>query len=78
MAGDKNSVIDVQVGTLGGGNHFIELDRDEETGKFIWLFTCSRNIGKQSPNTIKDCRARMQSRCTQTAQILTGEEATNA
>jgi tRNA-splicing ligase RtcB len=36
-----------QVGTLGGGNHFIELQRD--TGGHIWIMihSGSRNIGKQ-------------------------------
>ena len=44
----KSSVIDQQVGTLGGGNHFIELDKDEETGKtYLVIHSGSRNIGKQ-------------------------------
>jgi tRNA-splicing ligase RtcB len=37
-----------QVGTLGGGNHFIELQRDEATGKLaVMLHSGSRNVGKQ-------------------------------
>ena len=44
----KNSVIDRQIGTLGGGNHFIELDRDEKTGElFLVVHSGSRNVGKQ-------------------------------
>jgi len=44
----KSSVIDKQVGTLGGGNHFIELDRNENTGEiFLVIHSGSRNIGKQ-------------------------------
>ncbi len=44
----KSSVIDVQVGTLGGGNHFIELDQDEETMEvYLLIHSGSRNIGKQ-------------------------------
>jgi len=44
----KTSVIDKQVGTLGGGNHFIELDIDEETGEiFLVIHSGSRNVGKQ-------------------------------
>ena len=33
----------LSVGTLGGGNHFIELDRDDE-GNAIWSFTRVREI----------------------------------
>lgn len=37
-----------QLGTLGGGNHFIELQRCEEDGRlWIMLHSGSRNIGKQ-------------------------------
>ncbi len=44
----KSSVIDQQVGTLGGGNHFIELDKNEETGQiYLLIHSGSRNIGKQ-------------------------------
>jgi len=44
----KSSVIDKQVGTLGGGNHFIELDRNKDTGEiFLVIHSGSRNIGKQ-------------------------------
>ena len=35
------------VGTLGGGNHFIEIDEDEEGGKYLVIHTGSRNLGKQ-------------------------------
>src|SRR3990172_8510135 len=34
-----------QVGTLGGGNHFIELQRDEEGRVWIMLHSGSRNVG---------------------------------
>lgn len=44
----KNTVIDKQVGTLGGGNHFIELDQEEKTGEiFLVIHSGSRNVGKQ-------------------------------
>lgn len=36
-----------QVGTLGGGNHFIELQRDEEGYLWIMIHSGSRNLGKQ-------------------------------
>ena len=36
------------IGTLGGGNHFIEIDVDENTGeKYLVIHTGSRNFGKQ-------------------------------
>ena len=36
-----------QVGTLGGGNHFIELQKDEEGFMWIMIHSGSRNLGKQ-------------------------------
>jgi tRNA-splicing ligase RtcB len=36
-----------QVGTLGGGNHFIELSLDESSGVWVVLHSGSRNIGKE-------------------------------
>ncbi len=36
-----------QIGTLGGGNHFIELQRDEEGFLWVMLHSGSRNLGKQ-------------------------------
>ena len=35
------------LGTLGGGNHFIEVDADDEGNKYLVVHTGSRNIGKQ-------------------------------
>jgi len=35
------------MGTLGGGNHFIEIDEDAEGGKYLVIHTGSRNLGKQ-------------------------------
>lgn len=34
-------------GTLGGGNHFIEVDVDEDNNKYLIIHSGSRNIGKQ-------------------------------
>ena len=36
-----------QIGTLGGGNHFIELQRDEDGMLWIMIHSGSRNLGKQ-------------------------------
>lgn len=35
------------IGTLGGGNHFIEIDADEEGNKYLVIHSGSRNLGKQ-------------------------------
>ena len=35
------------IGTLGGGNHFIEVDVDEQDNKYLVIHTGSRNMGKQ-------------------------------
>ena len=35
------------MGTLGGGNHFIELDVDEDGNYYLVIHTGSRNLGKQ-------------------------------
>ncbi len=35
------------LGTLGGGNHFIEIDKDDENNLYLVIHTGSRNIGKQ-------------------------------
>lgn len=35
------------IGSLGGGNHFIEVDVDEDNNKYLVIHTGSRNLGKQ-------------------------------
>ncbi len=35
------------LGTLGGGNHFIEIDKAEDGTKYLIIHTGSRNLGKQ-------------------------------
>ena len=37
----------LSVGTLGGGNHFIELGQDEEGSKYLLVHSGSRSLGKQ-------------------------------
>lgn len=39
--------IERSMGTLGGGNHFIEIDVDESGNKYLIIHTGSRNLGKQ-------------------------------
>ena len=44
----KDSVrIERSKGTLGGGNHFIEVDIDDDDNKYLVIHTGSRNLGKQ-------------------------------
>ena len=35
------------IGSLGGGNHFIEIDKDEEDNHYLIIHSGSRNLGKQ-------------------------------
>ena len=39
--------LEKSIGTLGGGNHFIEVDVDENNNKYLIIHTGSRNLGKQ-------------------------------
>jgi RNA-splicing ligase RtcB len=39
--------INMAIGSLGGGNHFIELDKDDENNVYLVIHTGSRNLGKQ-------------------------------
>lgn len=43
----KKEYIQCSIGTLGGGNHFIELDVDDEGNKYLVVHSGSRNLGKQ-------------------------------
>lgn len=42
------------LGTLGGGNHFIEIDVDEDGGYYLIIHTGSRNLGKQVAEYYQD------------------------
>lgn len=39
--------VEFSIGTLGGGNHFIEVDTDAEGSKYLVIHTGSRNLGNQ-------------------------------
>ena len=43
----KTSNVDRMIGTLGGGNHFIELDKDKNGNIYLVIHSGSRNLGKQ-------------------------------
>ena len=42
------------IGTLGGGNHFIEIDIDDRNNKYLVIHTGSRNLGKQVADYYQD------------------------
>ncbi|HHX67125.1 MAG TPA: RtcB family protein [Gallicola sp.] len=44
---NKDEWLDKSLCSLGGGNHFIELDIDEDNNKYLVIHTGSRNLGKQ-------------------------------
>jgi tRNA-splicing ligase RtcB len=44
---DREAKAQVQMGTLGGGNHFIELTADDDGHIWLMLHSGSRNIGKE-------------------------------
>ena len=49
------------LGTLGGGNHFIEIDIDQEGNKYLIIHSGSRNLGTQVANiyqkkAIENCK----------------------
>ncbi len=44
---EQSDKIERQIGTLGGGNHFIEFQRDPEDIVWVMVHSGSRNLGKQ-------------------------------
>ena len=44
---DQLDRIPAQLGTLGGGNHFIEIQKNEDNQPYIMIHSGSRNFGKQ-------------------------------
>ncbi len=49
-AGQDMNTVALSIGTLGGGNHFIELDRDTEGVAWLVVHTGSRNFGLKTAN----------------------------
>lgn len=47
MLNNKDKWLERSLGTLGGGNHFIEVDVDNDGNKYLIIHTGSRNLGKQ-------------------------------
>ena len=50
---DKNRLIHSMT-SLGGGNHFIEIDAGEDGEKYLIIHTGSRNLGKQVADIYQD------------------------
>ena len=44
---NKDNYLEKSMGTLGGGNHFIEVDEDNNGNLYLIVHTGSRNLGKQ-------------------------------
>ena len=44
---NKDEWLEKSLCSLGGGNHFIEIDIDEDNNKYLVIHTGSRNLGKQ-------------------------------
>lgn len=49
------------IGSLGGGNHFIELDKDNSGMFYLVIHTGSRNLGKQVANIYQKLAIKCQS-----------------
>lgn len=50
---------ELSLGTLGGGNHFIEVDRDEEGNLYLIVHSGSRHLGKEITEYYVDRGARL-------------------
>lgn len=50
------------IGTLGGGNHFIEIDKDDSDNKYLVIHTGSRNLGLQVASIYQDRAIKLHSR----------------
>lgn len=48
------------LGTLGGGNHFIEIDQSEDGTKYLVIHSGSRNLGKQVAEIYQNLAVDMQ------------------
>ncbi|WP_315168711.1 RtcB family protein [Metaclostridioides mangenotii] len=42
------------IGSLGGGNHFIEIDKDKNDNKYLMIHTGSRNLGNRVAKYYQD------------------------
>lgn len=64
---------ELSMGTLGGGNHFIELDRDDNGQLYLVVHSGSRNLGKQVAGYCQEVAARDLADKSEDAQKLISE-----
>ena len=67
------------IGTLGGGNHFIEVDKDDEGSLYLAIHTGSRNLGLRVAEhyqklAYKACGGKAQSEIPYELAFLTGDD----
>jgi len=55
--------VELSLGTLGGGNHFIELDKDDDGKLYLVVHSGSRNLGKQVAEYYQKAAAKDLERC---------------
>lgn len=65
----ENKRLYKSVGTLGGGNHFIEVDRDEAGMYYLVVHTGSRNLGKQVAQIYQKLAVKCQSGWAELMQV---------
>ena len=53
--------LNLSIGSLGGGNHFIEVDKDESGHYYLVVHTGSRNLGKQVADIYQKMAVKCQS-----------------
>lgn len=73
---DKNLKLDragLSIGTLGGGNHFIEVNQDEEGNLYIVIHSGSRHLGLQVALHYQKLAGRMNSHLPPDLAYLEGE-----
>jgi tRNA-splicing ligase RtcB len=74
----KNERFGLGIGTLGGGNHFIEVDRSDKTGKkYLVIHTGSRNMGKQVADYYQKIAIDQQTASQKDLCYLTGRDREN-
>lgn len=68
----------LSIGTLGGGNHFIEVDRDEDGKLYLVVHSGSRNLGKQAAEyyqnlAYKELKEKKRTQITKALAYVSGE-----
>ena len=74
MEQDQNRVW-LSIGTLGGGNHFIEVNEDQDGKWWLVIHSGSRNFGLKIANYHQKIAQRMHPEVIKSIAFLTGDEA---